>query len=157
MATMRRRLGFVVMVMAAALILVGSAGSARADEPSGDYGSKANFKFLCEAAGGRFVEGQWGDTYCYYTNGDWENCDGNGNDCWYIPKPRTNPGLEPIDNLNDLDVAPENGQTSPTATTGASEPTTQVTAGNAQTADEHADEAPQKKAKHKKKNKRNKR
>lgn len=157
MTTMRRSLGFVVMAIAAALILVGSAGSARADEPSGDYGSKANFKFLCEAAGGRFVQGQYGDTYCYYTNGDWENCDSHGNDCWYIPKPRTDPGPEPIDNLDDLDAAPENGQASPAPTAGASAQSPQVTAGNAQAAGEHADKTPGEKAKGKKKNKRNKR
>ena len=71
MTTRRRSLGFVVMVMAVALISVGSAGSARADQRSEDYGSKAQFKFYCEAAGGRFVQGQYGDTYCYYANGDW--------------------------------------------------------------------------------------
>ena len=158
MTTRRRSLGFVVMVMAVALISVGSAGSARADQRSEDYGSKAQFKFYCEAAGGRFVQGQYGDTYCYYANGDWENCDSQGNDCWYTPKPRTNPGPEPIDNLDDLEAAPEIGQSSP-STTDIPESNLQVTAGNSQTADEHADGAPQKKAKdkHKKKNKRNKR
>jgi len=156
---MRRSLGFVVIVLTAASTLIGSAGSVRADEKTDDHGSKANFKFICEAGDGRFVEGQYGDTYCYYADGSWENCDSHGNDCWFIPKPLTNPGPEPIDNLDDLDVAPENGNTNPAPAADTADPTSQVTAGNSQTADEHAEGAPQKKAKdkHKKKNKRNKR
>ena len=90
--------------------------------------------------------------------GTGENCDSQGNDCWYTPKPRTNPGPEPIDNLDDLEAAPEIGQSSP-STTDIPESNLQVTAGNTQTADEHADEATRmkEKARHKKKNKRNKR
>ena len=76
-----------LVVMLATVTTLGTGHNARASEPTGDWGSEAIFLLACESAGGIFFRDGLGNTECHYPNGDFEECDANGNDCWFIPVP----------------------------------------------------------------------
>lgn len=81
-------------------VVVRHAPGARAKDArkSLDFKSKEDFKHWCELSGGTFSEDGIGNTNCNWPNGFWEECDGNGQDCWTTPPPRrnTNGTMAPI-------------------------------------------------------------
>jgi hypothetical protein len=116
-------LGAVVAMVAAATALGTGSGASATDGAFhvGGHGSKANFQRECKKSGGTFGEDGLGNTTCHFKNGSWEECDANGNDCWFTPPPRrvpndpwAGPGDEVADDSGGTQTPPP-GADSPAA------------------------------------------
>lgn len=101
-----RTIGQMVAAAAVAVVVVGSlVGVAEADQKlPGGFGSRAKFKYECKAEGGTFIDDGLGNLECHFPEGSWTECDSNGNDCWFMPAPKTTPSVGVEDPLGVMGI-----------------------------------------------------
>lgn len=138
---LRRWIVLGASVVGLTLLTMGSAPGASATNANRpDFHSKQDFKEQCEVHDGTFETDIFGDTHCLYKNGDRVQCNAQGKDCWYYPKPWTYEPVGPMDpDIVTGGVATDGGGT-PTSTPVADRATKSVASQRLAARDDHQDQ-----------------